>query len=102
MNTPYNEENSVFSIASRMEDILAGFEKAMSTVCVILELMSDECLSDNPSTEIITSRLETFINALYLAEDRLFDEKKQIISLTNELYTISKRLTNVNGGAATA
>lgn len=80
---PENTEptRSFIRIGSDLEDILVGLERAQKAVYIVLENLLDEY--DTP-------RMIDYIDALYLANDRIWDEREQLESLMDECYRIGR------------
>lgn len=72
---------SVISVGSDLEDVLLGLERAQKAAYIVLENISDEY--DTP-------RMIDYIDALYLANDRIWDERKRLESLMHECYRIGR------------
>ena len=73
---------SAISVGSDLEDVLLGLERAQKAAYIILENLSDEY--DTP-------RMIDYIDALYLANDRIWDERKRLESLMHECYRIGRK-----------
>lgn len=80
---------SFISIGSNLEDILIGIERAQKAVYIVLESLSGEY--DTP-------RMIDYIDALYLANDRIWDEREHLESLMDECYRIGRE-QNASGKA---
>lgn len=60
---------------------MIGIERAQKAFCIVIE---------NLSGEYDTPRMQDYIDALYLANDRIWDERERLESLMEECYRIGR------------
>ena len=80
---------SLWEIANDLEDVLTGLERAQKSAYIFLEDIADEFLSPTNYPEFYGKpRLDDYTTALYLVEDRVFDERTRLEKLKNELLEV--------------
>ena len=80
---------SELDVASDLEDVLTGLERAQKSAYIFLEDMTDEFLSPKAYSDFYgKSRLDDYTTGLYLVEDRIFDERARLRALIDELYEL--------------
>lgn len=78
---------SLWEVATDLEDVLIGLERAQKAAYIFLEDMTDEFLSPQSYPDFYgKGRLEEYTTSLYLVEDRVFDERARLEKLKNELF----------------
>lgn len=80
---------SEWDVASDLEDVLTGLERAQKSAYIFLKDMTDEFLSPKGHPDFYgKSRLDDYTTGLYLVEDRIFDERARLRALIDELYEL--------------
>lgn len=82
---------SLCEVATDLEDVLIGLERAQTAAYIFLEDMTDEFLSPQSYPDFYgKGRLEEYTTSLYLVEDRVFNERARLEKLKNELYELNR------------
>lgn len=85
-----NEKRDLFAIASDIDDVLVGIERAEKAVLLVFEnYHGDVNALALPS---LISRFEDYEAALALSTDRIFYEREKLETLVNELYELHKNI----------
>lgn len=82
---------TLWDVAVALEDTLCELERAQKAAYIFLEDITDEFLS--PQSYLSScekSRLEDYMDGLYLAENHAFNERAHLEKLKNKLFELGR------------